>query len=58
MVDYILAGLSAGLCAFVAFFIISFVTLSLLAGIVHLVGRWDRSPFLAKRPAIGREPVA
>ena len=36
MVDFILAGLSAGLFAFVAFFIVSFVIIGLSTGVYHL----------------------
>ncbi len=53
MIDYLLAALSAGICAFVAFFIISFATLSLLAGVAHLFGWVSRHPSLAGRSAVG-----
>jgi preprotein translocase subunit SecD len=36
MIDYILAGLSAGLFAFLTLFIFSFVTLSVITGVIHL----------------------
>lgn len=36
MVDFILAGLSAGLLAFVAFFLISFVTLGITTMVFQL----------------------
>jgi hypothetical protein len=37
MIDYILAGLSAGLFAFLILFLFSFVALGLTAGLVHLI---------------------
>ena len=37
MVDYVLAGLGAVLFAFLICFIVSFVTLRLIRGIVHLI---------------------
>ncbi len=37
MIDFILAGLSAGLFAFCALFVVSFVALGLTTGLVHLV---------------------
>lgn len=37
MIDFIIAGLSAGLLAFLALFIISFVTLGLITSIIHWV---------------------
>ena len=37
MVDFILAGLCAGLLAFAAFFMISFITLGLSTGVYRLL---------------------
>ena len=54
MIDYVLAALSIGLVAFVAFFIISFVTLSLIAGIMHVLSSLRTTP-LAESVAAGDE---
>lgn len=37
MIDYVFAGLGAVLLVFIICFIVSFVTLSLISGIVHLI---------------------
>jgi preprotein translocase subunit SecD len=50
MIDFILAGLSAGLLAFLALFIISFVTLGLITGVIHLVTLVYRSLVFGKTP--------
>ena len=50
MIDFILAGLSAGLLAFLALFIISFVTLGLITGVIHLVALVYRSLVFGKTP--------
>jgi hypothetical protein len=51
MNEFILAGLSAMLLAFVALFIISFVTLGMITGVIHLVARVYRSLVIGKTPA-------
>ena len=43
MIDFILAGLSAGLLAFLTLFVVSFITLGLITGMVHLVSAVYRS---------------
>ncbi len=48
MIDFILAGLSAGLLAFLALFIISFFTLCLITGVIHLVTHVHRSLVFGK----------
>lgn len=48
MSDFILAGLSAGLFAFLTLYIISFVTLGMITGIIHLVTAVYRSLVLGK----------
>ena len=48
MVDFILAGLSAGLFAFTAFFMISFVTLGLSTVVYHLLVSAYRALFEAR----------
>ncbi|MDX2452082.1 hypothetical protein [Desulfosarcina sp.] len=48
MIDFILAGLSAGLLAFLTLFIISFVTLGLITGVIHLVTLVYRSLVFGK----------
>ncbi|WP_372682501.1 hypothetical protein [Desulfosarcina sp.] len=48
MTDFILAGLSAGLLAFVALFILSFVTLGLISGMIHLATLAYRSLVFSK----------
>ena len=57
MIDYILAALSAGLFAFLAFFVISFASLSLIAGIAHILGL-DRSSSIVESHPVGREQTA
>jgi len=54
MIDYILAALTVGLVAFAAFFIISFVTLGLITGIVHVLGSF-RATSLADNVSAGSE---
>jgi hypothetical protein len=48
MTDFVLAGLSAGLLAFFALFILSFVTLGLVTGAIHLVAFVYRSLVFGK----------
>ncbi|WP_319406462.1 hypothetical protein [uncultured Desulfosarcina sp.] len=48
MIDYILAGLSAGLFAFLTLFIVSFVALSVITGVIHLVAVVYRSLVMGK----------
>ena len=48
MTDFILAGLSAGLLAFMALFIISFVTLGMVSGIIHVATLVYRSLVFGK----------
>lgn len=48
MTDFVLAGLSAGVFAFLIFFVVSFVTLGLITGTVHLVGKAYRSLLFTK----------
>ena len=55
MIDFILAAMSAALLAFLTCFILSFITLSLIAGAVHLVGLVRDSLF---RPHFGRRQTA
>lgn len=55
MIDFILAAMSAALLAFLTCFILSFITLGLIAGAVHLVGLVRDSLF---RPRFGREQTA
>ena len=57
MIDYILAAFSAGLIAFLSFFILSFITLSLMAGIAH-VFKLIRQTSLAGGTPLGREQIA
>jgi len=57
MVDFILAGLSAGLLAFFALFIISFVTLGVITGVIHLVTAIYRSLVFGKNPAYREQTV-
>jgi hypothetical protein len=45
MIDFLLAGLSAGLFAFLALFILSFVALGMVTGSVHLIMAMHRSLF-------------
>ena len=49
MIDFILAGLSAGLFAFFSLFVVSFVTLGLVTGVIHVVTLIVRSLFADKR---------
>jgi len=55
MIDYILAAMSAALLAFLTCFILSFITLSLIAGVVYLFGLVRGSLF---RQHLGREQTA
>ncbi|WP_319522524.1 hypothetical protein [uncultured Desulfosarcina sp.] len=55
MIDFILAAMSAALLAFLTCFIFSFITLSLIAGAVHLVGLVRDILF---RPHFGRQQPA
>ena len=48
MIDFILAGLSAGLFAFCALFVVSFVTLGLVTGSIHLVTLLFRNLLIEK----------
>ena len=48
MTDFVLAGLSAGLLAFLALFILSFVTLGLITAVIHLVAFVYRSLVFGK----------
>jgi len=48
MTDFILAGLSAGVFAFLTFFIVSFVTLGVITGAIHLVTKAYRSLLFTK----------
>ena len=57
MIDYILAGLSAGLIAFLAFFSLSFIALSLIAAAAHGL-RLIRQTRFTQRSPVGREQVA
>ena len=54
MIDYILAALSIGLIAFAAFFIVSFVILSLIAGIMHVLSSLRTTP-LTESASAGSE---
>ena len=51
MIDFILAGLSAGLFAFFTLFVVSFVTLGVITGVIHLVAVVYRSLFIDKSSA-------
>jgi len=55
MIDFILAAMIAALLAFVTCFILSFITLSLIAGAVHLFGLVLDS---LSRPCFGRQQAA
>ncbi len=57
MTDIILAGLSAGLIAFLTLFIISFFTLGLITGVVHLVTAVYRSLVYGKDSAYEEQTV-
>ena len=48
MTDFILAGLSAGLLAFLTLFMISFVTLGVITGVIHLITLVYRSLVFGK----------
>jgi hypothetical protein len=45
MIDFIFAAMSAALLAFLTCFILSFITLSLIAGALHLLGLVRQSLF-------------
>lgn len=55
MIDFILAAMSAALLVFVTCFILTFITLSLIAGAVHLLGLVLDS---LSRPHLGRQQTA
>ena len=55
MIDFILAAMSAALLAFLTCFILSFITLSLIAGAVYLAGLVRQSLF---GPHFGRRQAA
>lgn len=57
MIDFILAGLSAGLFAFFALFVVSFVTLGLITGAIHLAAVVYRSLFIGKNEYYQEQPV-
>jgi len=57
MIDYILAALTIGVVSFAVFFIISFAALSLVAGIVHVLGSLRPTP-LAESVSAGIEMPA
>ncbi|MCB2148666.1 MAG: hypothetical protein KQI81_19460 [Deltaproteobacteria bacterium] len=57
MIDYILAGLGAGLFAFLTLFIISFITLGVITGLIHLVAAVYRSLVIGKTQTY-REQIA
>ena len=48
MTDFILAGLGAGLLAFLVLFILSFFTLGVITGIIHVVTLVYRSLVFGK----------
>ena len=50
MWDYILYGLSAGILVFLVLFIISFITLGLITGAIHLAGTVYQYLFIPKTP--------
>ncbi len=54
MIDFILAGLSAGLFAFLTLFIVSYVTLGVITGIIHLATLAYRS-MSGSKPAVYHE---
>jgi hypothetical protein len=54
MIDIILAGLTAGLFAFLTFFIVSLSLLSLAVGLFYLAG-WVRRSFSLERPPVINE---
>ena len=55
MTDFMLAGLSAGLFAFLALFIISFIALGMITGVIHLVTLVYRSLVIGKTPAYEKQ---
>jgi hypothetical protein len=54
MIDFILAGLSAGLFAFFSLFVLSFVTLGLVTGVIHVAALIIRS-LLGDKNQYGQE---
>jgi hypothetical protein len=48
MIDFILAGLSAGLFAFLTLFIVSFIALGVITGFIHLIAVAYRNVVLGK----------
>ena len=52
MIDFILAGLSAGLFAFCTLFVVSFVTLGVITGVIHWITVVYRSLLADKSCAI------
>jgi preprotein translocase subunit SecD len=57
MTDFILAGLSAGLIAFLTLYVISFFTLGVITGVIHLVAAVYRSLVLGKTSAYEEQTV-
>jgi hypothetical protein len=57
MTDFMLAGLSAGLFTFLALFIISFIALGMITGLIHLVTLAYRSLVVGKTPAYKEQAV-
>ena len=57
MTDIILAALSAGLIAFLTLFIISFFTLGVITGVIHLVTGVYRSLVFGKASAYDEQTV-
>lgn len=51
MNEFIIAGLSAGLLAFLALYIISFIALGMITGVIHLVSLVYRSLGIGRPPA-------
>lgn len=51
MNEFIIAGLSAGLLAFLALYIISFIALGMITGVIHLVTLVYRSLGIGRPPA-------
>jgi len=48
MIDFILAGLSAGLIAFLTLFIVCFITLGVITSVIHWVAVAYRNLFTSK----------
>lgn len=51
MLDYLLTGLSAGILVFLTLFFISFITLGVITGFVHLSSVIYRGLFVVKVPS-------